>query len=234
MEVREYVGTTSEEVESKKHNIFIAICLGNKFFLNGNLINEENITKYLSWALKNTKDKVLILVADKVQATNYNVRNKKHSKQANLRRVLRDGAEIKLNLEKLIEKFPKDEQNKIKIIRWEEYEKQDPYYKKTTNLVYEEFENNKKFKNAVFNVIKTTITDRKFTEEKYWALCNYILDEFYLLYSGIKYEGDYYGLLIYPFMDSTGYFIEDIKKRIKFSELADKLPEDKCTYAIMN
>ena len=127
MEVREYIGTTSEEVESKKHNIFIAICLGNKFFLNGNLINEENITKYLSWALKNTKDKVLILVADKVQATNYNVRNKHHSKQANLRRVLRDGAEIKLNLEKLIEKFPKDEQNKIKIIRWEEYEKKDHY-----------------------------------------------------------------------------------------------------------
>lgn len=61
MKIREYIGTTSEEVESRKHNIFIAICLGNKFFLNGNVINEENMTEYLDWALKNTKDKGLSL-----------------------------------------------------------------------------------------------------------------------------------------------------------------------------
>lgn len=235
MKIREYVNTTSEEVMSKKHNIFIAICLGNKFFVKGNSINEKNVMAYLNWALDNTKDKVLILIVDKIQVTNYNVRNKRRSKQNDLERVLRDGAEIKLNLKKLIEKFSKDEQDKIKIIQWEEYEKEDPVYKKTTALVYKEFENNTEFRNTVLDTIKTTVTDRKFTEEKYMELCKYILDEFSLVYSGIEYDGDYYKFLIYPHTDSTVYFIADIIKQIRFPKLADKLPaKDRCAYIIMN
>ena len=234
MKIREYFNTTKEEVESKKYNIFIAICLGNKFFLNGTEINKKNLREYLNWSLEHTKDKVLILIADKIQATNYNVRNKNNTKGVNMRRVLRDGTRIKESLNKLVVELPKDKQNKIKIIKWEEYERQDPFYSETTNLVYEEFKKDKKFKEEVLSDVKTSVTDRKFSEEEYLKLCNYVLDEFSLVYSGLEYEEDYYGMFIYPGMDSTSYFIENLQKGKIFPELNKKLPKEKVALVIMN
>ena len=89
MEVKEYFNTTKEEIESKKHNIVIPICLGNKFFANKGILN-ENVKKYLDWSLKHTKDKVLFTIIDKIQDTNYFVRNKGSNEKQSLRRVLKE------------------------------------------------------------------------------------------------------------------------------------------------
>ena len=52
-----------------------------------------------------------------------------------------------------------------------------------------------------------------------------MLDEFVSIYSGIKLERDYYGLIIYPYMDATGYFMEDLKKKTKFPQIIKILPK---------
>ncbi len=234
MEIQKIFNTTKEEIESKKFNIFIAVCLGNKFFLNKNSINKENIKKYLDLAFGNTKEKVIFLIADKIQVTNFFVRNKHSSREYSLRRVFRDGAKIKKELQEFVKTLPKEKQNKIKIIQWEDYEKEDIFCKDTAKIVYEKFNNNPKFRKYIFDTIKTTMTDRPFKEKQYWEMCNYILDEFSLVYSGLVYENDYYGLFFYPQMDSTAYFIEDIKNSKIFPELNKKLPKEKVALAIVN
>ncbi len=233
VEIKELFSITKEELESKKYNIFIAICLGNKFFLNKDSINEKNIKEYLDFALKYSKDKVMFLIADKIQATNYNVRNHDTSSY-NERRVLREGIKIKEQLSKLVNSLPKEIQEKVDILSWEEYEEKDLLFKETTKIVYEEFRNNQKFKNQVLEAIKTTMTDREFREEQYWTMCNYLLDEFSLVYSGIIFKEIDYRLFFYPTMDSTSHFIEDLKQGKIFPELTKKLPKEIVSLAIVN
>jgi len=233
MKIREYFNTTKENVEAKKYNIFIPICLGNKFFTYKNVLT-GNVREYSNWALENTKDKILFLIVDKIQDTNHYVRNKNSSEEGSIRRVLKDGEEIKHNLERLISIYPQNEQDKIKIIRWEEYEKNDPFCMKTTSLVYKEFKNNKDFRERILNIVKTSVTDREFSEEKYWRLCDYVLDEFSLCYSGLVYGGDIYDMFIYPARDSASDFIlESVKKEEAFSKLNKKLPQQEIVLGVL-
>ena len=67
MRIEQYVNTTKDEVESKKHNIWIGVSLGNKYF------TKENIRKYIEWALQHTKDSVLVLIGDDIYAINIEV-----------------------------------------------------------------------------------------------------------------------------------------------------------------
>ena len=232
MKIREYLNITQEEIESRKHNIFIPICLKNKYFSINNILT-PNVEKYLNWALENTKEKVLFIIPDKIQDTNYIVRNSSNSEEQNLRRALKDGKRIKEKLEELVLSHPKKEQNKINIINWEEYEKEDYFCMKTTHLVYKEFKNNKEFQDKVLETSKTTVTDREFSEKKRWRLCDYILDEFSLCYAGIKKNKSSYKLLLYPESDPTVHFLTEIQQGKIFPKLNKKLPQEKVSYAIL-
>lgn len=231
--IQEYLSTTKERVELKEYNILIPICLGNRFFMERNSVT-KNVEVYINWALDHTKNKVVVLVVDKIQDTNYYVRHSNKTKKASLRNVLKAGKEIKDSLEKLVSQFPKSRQNKIEIIQWEEYEQTDSFFYSTVQLVYKEFKDNEHFKNRVLHAVKTSVVDRKFSEEQYLKLCEYVLDEFSVAYSGVEYNNEYYGLYIYPETDSVVHFIEEIKRGEIFKSLHDKLPKEKIALAILN
>ena len=125
MEIKQVFNSTRKEVTAKKFNIFIAISLGNKWF------TKESIRKYLNLCLKFSKSKVVFLIADKIQIINYNVRNN-NKKEYNIRRAQRNGGKIKKIIDSLILELPKKEQRKINVLRWEEYEEQDVFYKEYT------------------------------------------------------------------------------------------------------
>jgi len=224
MEEKEFININKEEVLEKRRNIFIPICLGNKFFLENDELT-ENVSKYLTWALKNTKEKVLILIADKIQDTNYFVRNKNKTEIASVRKVLEEGQQIKNKILKLIDtSFRKDKQ-KIKVISYKDFEEGDPDCWNTTLLVYKEFKNNPKFRDEVLKTVKTSVLDRNFSEEQYLKLCDYVLDEFSVAYSGAVYSGIIYDLYVYPKTDSVVFFIESIQKVKSFRKLNNKLPK---------
>jgi len=229
MKIQKTLNTTKEEIESKKFNIFIGISLGNKWF------TKENLREYLNWALEHTKDKVLFWVGDKIQAINYNVRNKNHSKyNNNNNRALKNGLKIKEMLKELIFELPKEKQNKIKILRWEEYEKFDAFDKKYTPIIYNEFETNPKFLFEILQLIKQLRTDRKFSDEEYLELSKYLLEEFVGSYSGINYELNYYGMYLYPKESLLHHFIEKLQQGKMFPELNKKLSKEKVALAIVN
>lgn len=233
MKERAYFDTSKKLVDQKKYNIIIPVCLGSKFFISNKQVT-DNFCSYINYALKRKDEKVLILIADKVQDTNYIVRNKNKNEASNRRRVMREGLEIYKSVLETIDKKFKAQKKNILVVRWEDYEKSDLFFNKTTALVYDEFKNNKNFSGGVLKTIKTTVLDRKFTEAEYLKLCDYILDEFSLCYSGVNYDKVYYGLMIYPNIDSTLYFFQDLKERKSFKKLTSKLVKENLAYLILN
>jgi len=227
MEIRKTFNTTKKEIKSKKFNIFIGISLGNKWF------TKENLREYLNWALKNTKDKVLFLIVDKIHAINYKIRNKYNSIRA-LKIALKNGKKVKKIILELVSELPKEKQNKIKILRWEEYEKYDKFYKKYAKIIYNEFETNSKFKKQILNLMKKMIRDREFSEEDYQNFSKYLLEEFIILYSGINYKFNSYKFYIYPQDILINQFIEKLQQGKVFKELNKKLPKEKVALAIIN
>lgn len=223
MEIRDYLNVNREDVDLKKRNVFIPICLGNKFFSsNGVLTN--NVRNYLDWALENTKDKVLFVIVDRIQDTNYYVRNNSRTEKSSITRVLKEGDILRLAISELILSLPKENQDRVEVIIWEDYQNSDPLWAHITHTVYKEFKNNQEFREAVLHCVKTSVVDREFSEEEYLRLCDYVLDEFCLAYSGLKYKDAYFGLYIYPITDSVLDFIEGIKRGEIFPKIKEKLP----------
>ncbi len=231
MQIIKTFNTDENSVLNKKLNIFIPICLGNKFFINKYELT-KHVDEYIEFALKHTKEKVIVLIADKIQATNYAVRNKK-SFVISQEKVLLEGLKIKNKVLELIKNnFPKN--TNLEVISYSEYEQGDLYNRDTALTVYKEFKNNPEFARAVFETVKTTQKDRKFTDQEYLKLADYILDEFSLVYSGLIYKGIYYGVFLYPNIDSTVYLIENIQLGNLFKKLSDILPRQKCGVVILN
>lgn len=231
MKIEKTFNTKTKDIESKKFNILIPICVGNRFFLD-NTTPTKNISEYIKWALKNTNDKVLILIADKIQISNWIVRNSNVSKEQNMRRLMRRGEKIYENILNLLRELSENQQAKISVLRWEDYYKKDPFCERTTKIIYKEFEN-PEFRKKVLEGVKNSITDRKFTEKEYLTLCNYVLDEFPLVYHGVKIDESYYGLYAYPETDDVLEFIENIKSKKIFKDLEHKLPKQKISVALM-
>lgn len=228
MKIQKIINTTKEEIESKKFNIYIGISLGNKWF------TKENLQRYMDWSLENTKEKVLFLIADKIQAINYNVRNKSDSQNTNLKRAIRKGNEMKIVLEELKSNLPKEKQKNVIILYWQEYEEQSEFYKKYTPKIYSEFENNKEFRKGILDLVKSLIRDRKFSEEEYLKFSEYFLEEFIDLFSGVKIGNNYYGLYLYPQNSSVFSFMKKIQEGKSYPELNKKLPKEKVALAVIN
>ena len=233
MKIKKTFSSTTKEIKSKKFNILIPICVGNRFFLD-NTTPTKNISEYVKWAVKNTKGKILILIADKIQISNWVVRNSNVSQEQNMRRLMRRGKIIYENILNLTREFSENEQRKISVLRWEDYCENDIFCEKTTKIIYNEFKNNSKFQKKVLEAVKDSITDREFTEDEYLALCNYVLDEFSVVYHGVKLNEDYYGLYAYPETDKVLELIENIKSKKIFKDLEEKLPKQKISVILMS
>lgn len=231
MEIKKYFNLSEEQFKRKDKNIFIPICLGNKFFFNKN-VPSENIKKYLDWALEHTKEKVLFVIVDKIQDTNFFVRNNR-TERASTAYVLKQGEIIKNEIQNIVDQLSEKKRERIIVIQWEKYELEDPFWAHTTQLIYKEFKNKTEFTNKVVNAVKNSITDRDFTEDEYWRLCDYVLDEFSIVYSGITYKNTLYNLYPYPNTDTVLELVEAIKKGSIFLDLNKKLPDTKTDVIIV-
>jgi len=134
-------GSNEEEVKSKKFNIYLGISLGNKWF------TKENMKEYVHWALKYTKERVGILIADTLHAINYEVRNRK-SFEKSIKKALEEGNRFEKIFLEIIKELPIEERKRIDLIRWDDIEKA-PFSKKFTPFLQEEFEKNERKKDRL-------------------------------------------------------------------------------------
>ncbi|MBN2642796.1 MAG: tRNA-dependent cyclodipeptide synthase [Victivallales bacterium] len=217
MLIKKVLNSTEREIRERKFNIFIGISLGNKYF------TKPNIKKYIQWALRNTKDKVVVLVADKIHAINYEVR-RGYSPERSLDVALRKGKEIKNSVIKILNSFSPEEMRRVIILRWEDIEK-DADFSKEQRIVRQFYDFNSEFKEEIRKIVRENINPSvvKLKKDDHVKLEQYPLAEFPLFINGINYEGKSYTLIPYPGISKIDLLAADIQQGRKYSELGKKL-----------
>ncbi len=214
MKIVNYLNTDKKEVESKKFNIWIGISLGNKYF------TKQNIKEYILWALENTKENVVILIADKIHAINYEVRNK-YTKKRSLSVALKKGKEIKQSIAKIIRQLPQEQQQKVHILLWNDIEN-DLEYKSAKKAILTEFKTNPIFYKKIIDIPKEN-TIFKFNKKEFEILSSYVLNELPIFIKGLKYKKVIYDLIPYPGLGKIDALTLDLLQGKTFPELTKKL-----------
>jgi len=217
IEIKRYINVNQADIQAKNRNIFIGISLGNKYF------SKENLREYILWALENTKDDVLVLIADKNRAVNYEILNG-YTKDRALAVALRKGEEKKKETEEIISELPDPEKKRVSVITWEVAQKGD-FYVRNIQAVLNEFETNEKFQKYILNILDENLGERTkdLTLEEKKKLAKYILDEIPPLLHGIEYDNKIYTLHPYPGFSSLDYLFEGLANKTLFPELAQKI-----------
>lgn len=99
-----FFNATKKEIEEKRFNVFIGISLGVL-----KPLTEETAKEYIGWAFKNTKNKVIILIADEIAKFNYKIFSG-YSAGKSERRAIREGDKYVDFFQKILKGFSKEEQ----------------------------------------------------------------------------------------------------------------------------
>ncbi len=219
--------SSEKEIQLKKFNIFVGISVGIK------PINDELAKEYLSWSLKNTKENVIILIADEIAKYNYIVFSN-YNENKSLNRAYRDGAEHIKIFENVISKYFENEIKRIKIITWKDI-LSDKYYSRKE--IIEDFYNiNSAFQEKINYFLKkyTERRNKNLNKEKFKILSKYIISELPTILFGIEFQNNHYNLLLYPTYVHSGLseLSSNIFKGVEFLELKNKLGLDNKTVLV--
>jgi tRNA-dependent cyclodipeptide synthase len=217
MRIAKYLNVTKEEMERKEFNIFFGLSLGNKYF------TREHIRAYLLWATENTKEKIAVLIPDKIQAVNYEVKNGYAPERA-LSVALRKGVEIEEMVKAVIQELNISE-SQLRVAHWQEIE--DDEYRRMRDVIATFFSEDKKFRDSVVQMVRETphIQNLNLTEDEHARLAQYILDELPVLISGLTVDGIHYGLFPYPGFANLDYLALDLQQGTAFPELSAQLDQ---------
>jgi len=223
MNIETCLNTTKEEVEAKKFNIWIGISLRNKYF------SKENIEKYLLWAIEHTKEDVLVVIADRIEAINIEALDN-YTKLRAFKVALRKGDEKEKEIENIIQKFPEGKRKLIKVIRWREINNT-KYHDYRIEMLFEEFKKHEDFYGKIIEMTKNHWSkgNHTLTTKRLEKLAEYYLYEIPLFLNGAKYSGlpekggKTYLLLIYPGLGEFDDFLIDLQEGKSFPELTKKL-----------
>ena len=218
-----FFNATKKDVEEQKYDIFIGISLGVL-----KPLTKETAKEYIEWALKNTKNKVAILIADEIAKFNYKIFSS-YSEGKSERRAIREGDKYLDFFQQILQEFSKEEQKKILILRWNNI--WDRKKEKIKQILEEEYKSNKEFKEQVQFFLKKYSDKRNkdLDKEKLDYLSQYIFYELPTLLDGIEYKNEKYRLLLYPTFESSGMsevvtkiqqgkIFQNLKKKLNLAE----------------
>jgi tRNA-dependent cyclodipeptide synthase len=217
-----YFNVTQEEIDKGMFNIFVGISLGNK------LLTPELCKHYVEWAHKNTKDNCVILIADKIDAINWQVFRGLSEKES-LEKVNEKGYGILGMFEKAKRTLAREKNDasyisSVHIIFWNDIINEG-YFGLRKVLEYE-YATNQQFKEGVLYFVNKycelrDVTDLSLKDKD--NLAGYIIDELPTLIGGIYWDEKLYNMILYPtYVDSgMSQFVLDIRGGAYFN--ADKL-----------
>lgn len=220
MRIESYLGTNKDEVSARQFNIWIGISLGNSYF------SRENVRKYIEWAVEYTKDDVLVVIADEIQAINYKTLDGK-SQSRSLRLAKKKGDEKEGEIKEVLSNLPKNVSDMVSIDRWKEVNKS-KYHQHRLNVLNEEFQKKGVFYEYILSIVKEARKDRELTKEKLEGLADYVLREIPVFINGVKYQISEenwrtYGLILYPGVSKLDELFIGLQEGTMFPELADRL-----------
>ncbi len=218
-----YFNTTQKEIEKKNYHIFIGISLGVL-----KPLTKEMAKEYIDWALKNTKNDIVILIADEIAKFNYRVFSQ-YSEGKSLRRALKEGDKYEHFFKEIKKEFSEQEKKKILILKWKDIWNEQK--EKIRMKLEEKYKSNKEFRKIITSFVKKYAEKRgkKLSEEKFDYLSQYILAELPTLLDGIKYKNEKYNLLVYPTFVHSGMsdFVINVEAGKIFPELKKELNLEK-------
>lgn len=207
---------THDELSRKKHHVFIGISVGVK------PMSYVMALSYLEWAEKHSTGIVQILIADEITYFNYLVFSH-FTKTGALARAIRDGDKYQEFFDKILDQFPRERQERFKIIRWKDI--QSSRFQILLKKVVEEFEMNSSFRETILPFVDKYIEDRHrfLTHEKKILLSQYLLHELPVLLDGIHVDGVHYNLILYPTYKHSGMseLVAAIQAGNKFTSLTN-------------
>jgi tRNA-dependent cyclodipeptide synthase len=209
-----YLNTTKKEVSSKRFNVFIGISLGNTFF------SRKNMGEYILWAVENSREDVVVLIADDIHSINYKVLNGLGEKEA-LEKARLLGKEKEGMVKGIVSCLGLGD--KVRVLHWGDILSKE--YVRKVGLTFKEFKENKDFKSKILKIGEDFIEGRKLDLNKLERirLAEYILNELPLLIEGLCFDGKNYEVLPYPVSDSLDDFLLDIQKGDLFEDYLKKL-----------
>lgn len=192
-------------------NIFVGISLGNK------LLTPEHAEKYVKYAHHNTKDDAVILIADRIDAINWQIFND-FSKEEALEKVKNKAYNISGMFDKAKRKLANKEDDpgyiaEVHNIFWEDII--NPGYEDLYEKLVEKFEANKEFREKVMYFVDKYIELREesVSDDDRRRLADYILAELPTLLGGIYWNEKLYNMILYPTYVDSGMseFVLDIR-----------------------
>jgi len=222
MQITSYLNVTEEEVINKKHNIWIGISLGNKYF------TKENINEYILWALNNTRESVLVVIADTLHAVNLEILDRRSPKRA-LDKAVRIGDQKNKEIQEIVDSLPIDLKAKVRIVRWNDVTCHESY-RKNFKLIKDYYDKNPEFRQLILDITKFGRLDRaerisKMTEGELDSLANYVLYELPNFVDGVQEYGNdkIYTILPYPGLNKLDELAVGLSNKLIFPELVEKL-----------
>ena len=221
MRIASFLNVTEDELVAKKFNIFIGISLGKKYF------SKDNIQTYIEWALENTKEKVAVLIPDKIHAINYEVKNE-YSPERAATHARQKGDEIERTIVEIIHEL-KIPTSKLEIVRWEQIENES--YRHMLDVIRNAFNKNTTFHKTVIDIVKNApqMGTGELSETQFEKLSQYVVEELPMLISGFQINNTEYNLLPYPGLVDIDYLAVDLQEGKSFPDITEKLNiKNKC------
>lgn len=198
----QYYNVTQEEIDKKLFNIFIGISLGNK------LLTPELVKKYVKWAYKHTKDDALVLLADDIDAINWQVFRGMSEEEA-MKKVKQKAYNFAGMFDKAKRALYKEKNDpgyitKVHTIYWGDIKNEG--YQHLKEIFTKEYKTNEKFREQILFFVDKYIELReaRISDEDKEKLADYVISELPTLLGGIFWNNSLYNLILYPTYVESG------------------------------
>lgn len=215
MELHSIRGGTNEELENKTYTIGVGISLGNKWF------TPENIVESIRWALDNTKDVVVVYVADTIHAINLEIRNRISHEKA-LKEVTKSRTDLYAKVQE-VGMFD----SRVVFATWDDLT--DDKFKEKVKVTYDFYDTNPDFKNHIYSLVRsyTSKEARKFSDADIHHFGKYLVEEIPEIINRVPIKGLIVDAYTYPYDNDTSKLAEQIQRGEIFPELKARLMDTK-------
>lgn len=212
------IGIPLGDIENRRYNLWLGISIDNKFF------TPINIHALIQFALRFTKEKILLLVPGRMHATNYYYFEKQRRAEA-LKRGFADEDRVRENLQQIIATLPTTLQRAITIANYDDIST--PRFIKQRETLFREFGRQEKLYTDVLAVTREMVLARKRTPTAHFleSLALYVIQELPLFLDGIQTlnHSTVYNAILYPGMGKLDELVQKIKTEGEYATLRDKL-----------
>ena len=214
IQITKCINSTIERIKDREHNIYLGISIQNQFF------SRKNVSEYLSWAHLCSKDIPVILIADELQAYNYQAFYDMNYTVA-LSKAKAKGDEIHRLAERVIRNLSENYSDIKQIPILHIHDITTDKHREKQEILEKEFRDNAMFRSEITRIMGENLRTKSFSATQQDQLAKYLLTEI-PLQNDLVYNRTHYDLYPYPGL-VTGKFMDDLAHRRIFPDVADKI-----------